>query len=80
MKPVYANFFGLNKSQNVNGETIELTLNICHKYMEQQNAIGPNGVETISAPAVDHIASILLTPASAKALRALLDQHISDED
>jgi glycosyltransferase involved in cell wall biosynthesis len=37
MKPVYANFFGLNKSQNANGETIELTLNICHKYMEQKN-------------------------------------------
>lgn len=80
MKPVYANFFGLNKTQNANGETIELTLNICHKYMEQQNTIGPNGVETISAPAMDQIASVLLTPANAKALRALLDQHIGDEE
>lgn len=67
-------FFGVSKTQNADGELVELTLNISHKYMEQQTTIGPNGVETISAPAMEQIASILLTPANARALRALLDQ------
>mgnify|MGYP001465247796 CR=1 FL=1 len=71
MKPLYANFFGVSKTQNADGELVELTLNISHKYMEQQTTIGPNGVETISAPAMEQIASILLTPANARALRAL---------
>ena len=52
MKPLYANFFGVSKTQNADGELVELTLNISHKYMEQQTSIGPNGVGTISAPAM----------------------------
>ena len=44
MKPVYANFFGINKTQNASGEVLELTLNISHKYMAQETTIGPNGV------------------------------------
>ena len=80
MKPLYANFFGVSKTQNADGELVELTLNISHKYREQQTTIGPNGVETISAPAMEQIASILLTPANARALRALLDQTIRTAD
>ena len=80
MKPLYANFFGVSKTQNADGELVELTLNISHKSMEQQTTIGPNGVETISAPAMEQIASILLTPANARALRALLDQTIRTAD
>ena len=80
MKPLYANFFGVSKTQNADGELVELTLNISHKYMERQTTIGPNGVETISAPAMEQIASILLTPANARALRALLDQTIRTAD
>ena len=80
MKPLYANVFGVSKTQNAEGELVELTLNISHKYMEQQTTIGPNGVETISAPAMEQIASILLTPANARALRALLDQTIRTAD
>lgn len=80
MKPLYANFFGVSKTQNADGELVELTLNISHKYMEQQTTIGPNGVETISAPAMEQIASILLTPANARALRVLLDQTIRTAD
>lgn len=76
MKPVYANFFGVNKTQNANGELVELTLNISHKYMEQTTTVGPNGVETISTPAMDQLASILLTPDNARALLALLEQTI----
>ena len=52
MKPVYANFFGVHKTQNADGDVLELTLNISHKYMEQTVTVGPNGVETISAPAM----------------------------
>ena len=80
MKPLYANFFGVSKTQNADGELVELTLNISHKYMEQQTTIGPHGVDTISAPAMEQIASILLTPANARALRALLDQTIRTAD
>ena len=80
MKPVYANFFGVNKTQNADGQLVELTLNISHKYMAQQTTVGPNGVETISAPAMEQIASILLTPTNARALRALLDQTIRAAD
>ena len=79
MKPVYANFFGVNKTQNANGDVIELTLNISHKYMEQTVTVGPKGVETISTPAMDQIASILLTPTNARALRALLDQTVGED-
>ena len=79
MKPIYANFFGVSKVQNQEGELIELTLNMSHKYMEQQNTIGPGGVETISTPAIEPIASVVLTPANARALRALLDQTIGGE-
>ena len=78
MKPGYANFFGINKTQNASGEVLELTLNISHKYMAQETTIGPNGVETISAPAMEPVASILLTPANAQALRALLNKTLGE--
>ena len=80
MKPVYANFFGINKTQNASGEVLELTLNISHKYMEQQSTIGPTGVETISTPAMEQIASIVLTPANARALRALLNKTLGEQE
>ena len=80
MKPTYANFFGVSKVQNQEGELMELTLNISHKYMEQQSTIGPTGVETISAPAMEQIASIVLTPANARALRALLNKTLGEQE
>ncbi len=80
MKPSLCQLFRRQQTQNADGELVELTLNISHKYMEQQTTIGPNGVETISAPAMEQIASILLTPANARALRALLDQTIRTAD
>ncbi len=79
MKPVYANFFGVHKTQNADGDVLELTLNISHKYMEQTVTVGPNGVETISAPAMEQIASILLTPTNARALKVLLDQTVGED-
>ena len=80
MKPTYANFFGVSKVQNQEGELMELTLNISHKYMEQQSTIGPTGVETISTPAMEQIASIVLTPANARALRALLNKTLGEQE
>ena len=80
MKPTYANFFGVSKVQNQEGELMELTLNISHKYMEQQSTIGPKGVETISTPAMEQIASIVLTPANARALRALLNKTLGEQE
>ena len=80
MKPTYANFFGVSKVQNQEGELMELTLNISHKYMEQQSTIGPTGVETISPPAMEQIASIVLTPANARALRALLNKTLGEQE
>ena len=80
MKPVYANFFGINKTQNASGDVLELTLNISHKYVEQQTIVGQNGVETISAPAMEQVASILLTPANAQALRALLNKTLGEQE
>ena len=46
--------------------------------MAQETTIGPNGVETISAPAMEPVASILLTPANAQALRALLNKTLGE--
>ena len=80
MKPTYANFFGVSKVQNQEGELMELTLNISHKYMEQQSTIGPTGGETISPPAMEQIASIVLTPANARALRALLNKTLGEQE
>ena len=80
MKPTYANFFGVSKVQNQEGELMELTLNISHKYMEQQSTIGPTGVETISTSAMEQIASIVLTPANARALRALLNKTLGEQE
>lgn len=80
MKPTYANFFGVSKVQNQEGELMELTLNISHKYVEQQTIVGQNGVETISAPAMEQVASILLTPANAQALRALLNKTLGEQE
>ena len=80
MKPVYANFFSVSKTKNVHGETVELVLNVGHKYMEQSVVIGPNGVESVSTPAVDPISSILLTPENAAALRTLLNKTLGESE
>ncbi len=78
MKPVYANTFGLRKTNNQEGETIEVTLDIGHKYMETTTTITGKGVENISTPAMEQVASVVMTVPNAVALRNLLDQTLGE--
>lgn len=78
MKPMYANTFGLRKVCDQQGNILEITLDISYKYMEATMTVTGNGVETVSAPAVDPIASIVMNRASALSLRTLLDQMLTE--
>lgn len=78
MRPVYANTFGMRVNKNNNGEVVEITLDISHKYLETATTVTAKGVENISTPAVDQIASIVLSPVHALALKNLLDNTLSD--
>lgn len=80
MKPVYANCFGIRKNENSNGDVIEVTIDIGHKYMESSTTLTPNGAQNVAAPAYEQIGSIVLTPAHALALRDLLDKTLQDID
>ena len=78
MKPVYANTFGIRKVCDRDGDLVEATLDIAHKYMESNITVTPKGVETIATPAADQIASIVLTKQSAISLRNLLIQTLGE--
>lgn len=78
MKPVYANTFGIRKTNNNQGETIEVTLDIGHKYMETATTITSKGVENISTPGMDQVASVVMTVQNAVALRNLLNQTLGE--
>ncbi len=78
MRPVYANTFGVRVNKNNNGDVIEITLDISHKYLETATTVTAKGVENIATPAVDQVASIVLSPAHAMALKNLLDNTLSE--
>jgi hypothetical protein len=78
MRPVYANTFGVRVNKNNNGDIVEITLDISHKYLETATTVTAKGVENISTPAVDQIASIVLSPVHAMALKNLLDNTLSE--
>lgn len=78
MKPVYANSFGLSKTQNPAGKVIEVTLDINHKYMDSTTTVTSKGVENIATPAIDTIIRVVMTRTNAIALRNLLDQTLGD--
>ena len=78
MKPVYANTFGIRKTNNAQGETIEVTLDISHKYMETATTITNKGVENGSTPGMDQVASVVMTVNNAVALRNLLNQTLGE--
>ena len=78
MKPVYANTFGIRKTNNPQGETIDVVLDISHKYMETTTTITNKGMENISTPGVDQVASVVMTVQNAVALRNLLNQTLGD--
>ena len=80
MKPEYANTFGLRKVTNSEGEILEVTLDISYKYMETALTFTQKGgLENVSTPAADHIASVVMNRQSALSLRNLLIQTLDGE-
>jgi len=79
MKPEYANTFGLRKVSDKDGEVLEVTLDISFKYMETTMTVTPKGLENISTPASDQIASVVMNRQSAISLRNLLIQTLGAE-
>ena len=58
MKPEYANTFGLRKVADPQGQILEVTLDISYKYMENALTVTSNGLENVSTPNADHVASL----------------------
>ena len=79
MKPEYVNTFGVRKVSDKEGNLLELTLDATYKYMETAVTVTPKGLENISTPAAEQVASIVMNRQSAIALRNLLIQTLSDE-
>ncbi len=79
MKPQYANTFGIRKVSDKDGGTLEITLDASYKYMETAMTITPKGLESVSAPSADLVASIVMTRQSAVSLRNLLIQTLGGE-
>ena len=65
MKPEYANTFGLRKVADPQGQILEVTLDISYKYMENALTVTSNGLENVSTPNADHVASIVMNRQSA---------------
>ena len=80
MRPEYANTFGIQKVTSKDGEVVEVALDIVHKYMETTVTVTPNGLENVTTPASDHIASIVMNKQSALSLRNLLAQTLGWEE
>ena len=79
MKPEYANTFGIRKVSDKDGEVLEVTLDIAYKYMETAMTVTPKGMENISTPAADYVASIVMNRQSTISLRNLLIQTLGTE-
>ena len=79
MKPEYANTFGVRKVADKEGNILELTLDITYKYMETAVTVTPKGLENISTPAAEQVASVVMNRQSAIALRNLLIQTLDGE-
>jgi len=80
MKPEYANTFGLRKVANSEGDILEVTLDISYKYMETALTVTPKGLENISTPNAQPVASIVMNRQSAISLRNLLIQTLDGEN
>ena len=79
MKPEYANTFGVRKVSDKDGNLLELTLDVTYKYMETAVTVTPKGLENISTPAAEQVASVVMNRQSAIALRNLLIQTLDGE-
>lgn len=80
MKPEYANTFGIRKVSDKEGEVLEITLDISYKYMENAVTFTSKGMENVSTPAADQVASIVMNRQSAISLRNLLIQTLGVEN
>ena len=80
MKPEYANTFGVRKVADKEGNILELTLDVAYKYMETAVTVTSKGLENISTPAAEQVASIVMNRQSAIALRNLLIQTLDSEN
>ena len=79
MKPEYANTFGIRKVADKEGNILEVTLDMTYKYMETAVTVTSKGLENISTPAAEQVASIVMNRQSAIALRNLLIQTLDGE-
>ena len=79
MKPEYVNTFGVRKVSDKDGNLLELTLDATYKYMETAVTVTPKGLENISTPAAEQVASVVMNRQSAIALRNLLIQTLDGE-
>ena len=79
MKPEYENTFGVRKVADKEGNILELTLDVAYKYMETAVTVTSKGLENISTPAAEQVASIVMNRQSAIALRNLLIQTLDGE-
>ena len=78
MKPEYVNTFGLRKVTSSEGEILEVTLDASYKYMESAITVTSKGVENISTPSADTVASIVMNRQTALSLRSLLNQTLGE--
>ena len=79
MKPENANTFGIRKVSDKEGEVLEVTLDIAYKYMETAMTVTSKGLENVSTPSAEPIASIVMNRQSALSLRNLLIQTLGVE-
>lgn len=78
MKPEYVNTFGLRKVCSPDGEVLEVTLDASYKYMENAVTVTAKGMENISTPAAEPVASMVMNRQSAISLRNLLIKTLGE--
>ena len=78
MKPEYVNTFGLRKVCSPDGEVLEVTLDASYKYMENAVTVTAKGMENISTPASEPVASMVMNRQSAISLRNLLIKTLGE--
>ena len=78
MSDTLSDTFGIRKVSDKEGEILEVTLDIAYKYMETAVTVTPKGLENVSAPNAEQVASIVMNRQSAISLRNLLIQTLGD--
>lgn len=72
MCPEYVNGFGIRKATDKDGSILEITLDANYKYIQNTVTVTPQGMENISTPAVESVASLVMNRQTALALCSLL--------